>query len=83
MYEISLSLYSEAPAKPPLPVASDYLGLKKHISTVNKQQESDDRRYRSSLYLGPPTPTHVLWFPVKGKLFFPSNLNPLTKGPLL
>ena len=82
------SLSFEVPAEPPLPlniswVASDYIGLKKHIATMKEQQESDDQKYRSSLYSGPPTPTYVLWFPVKGELFFSYNTNPLMRGPLL
>ena len=81
MYETSSSLSFEASAEPLLPlhifwVASDYRGLKKHIATVREQQESDDRRYRSSLYLGPTTPAHVLWFPVTGELFFSLQRKP-------
>lgn len=48
-------------------MASDYRGLKKHIATVKERQESDDRKYRSSLYLGTPARTRVLWFPVTGE----------------
>jgi hypothetical protein len=49
-------------------VASDYRGLKKHIATVREQQETDDRKYRSSLYPGAPAQPHVLWFPIAGEL---------------
>lgn len=49
-------------------MGSDYRGLKRHIATVREHQESDDKKYRSSLYPGNPSPTHVLWFPIAGEL---------------
>lgn len=44
----------------------DYRCLKKHVSAVKKQQENQDRKYRSSLYLGTPVRPHVLRFPTSG-----------------
>ncbi|KAF9787898.1 SPX domain-containing protein [Thelephora terrestris] len=41
----------------------DYRGLKKLISTVSKQQEREDRRYRSSLYPDTPPRAHIVQFP--------------------
>ena len=52
------------------PVASDYEGLKQHIIAVSKRQETEDRRYRSSLYLGTPGPSNLLGFTGAGELFF-------------
>jgi len=63
-------------------VASDYQGLKEHIAAVSKRQETEDRRYRSSLYLGTPGPSHLLRFTGAGMLFSSSSADSLMRGRL-
>ena len=50
-------------------MASDYQGLKEHITAVSRRQETEDRRYRSSLYLGTPGTSRALRFSGTGELF--------------